>query len=145
MVITERLFTWSFRVAVAARLRWGDLLNTDPTTTVLMKEGLFALAAKTKTSGKSEGTHWGWAGVGPINFYFLTKKLSGGYLLTQNKAGGPPRDFWICQPLAFESELGSFNQDHAFGIAQIKLRMSYYFLQIARKITVSDPIVHRQQ
>ena len=35
--LTERLFAWSFRVSVSAGLRWGDLINTSPPTTVLMK------------------------------------------------------------------------------------------------------------
>ena len=59
MGITERLFTWSFRVSVEAGLRWGDLLNTAPETTVLMNEGLIGLATKPKTGEKSEGRHCG--------------------------------------------------------------------------------------
>ena len=56
--ITERPSAWSFMVSVAG-LRWDELLNTAPTTTVLMKEGLIGFAAKTKTAGKSEGRRWG--------------------------------------------------------------------------------------
>ena len=56
--MTERLFAWSFMVAVASGLRWDDLINTAPTTTVLMKEGLIGCAAKTKTRGKSDGRPW---------------------------------------------------------------------------------------
>ena len=54
-----RLFVWSFRVAVAAALRWGDLINTAPATTVLMEEGIIGFAEKPKTRGKSEGRPWG--------------------------------------------------------------------------------------
>ena len=50
---------WSSRFAAAAGLRWDDLLNTSPTTLVLLKEGLIGFAAKTKTRGKSAGRHWG--------------------------------------------------------------------------------------
>ena len=57
--LTVRLFAWSFRVAVAARLRLGDLLSTALATSVLMKEGLIGYAAKTKAMGKPEGRHWG--------------------------------------------------------------------------------------
>ena len=37
--LTGRLFALSFRVAVAAGLRWDDILNAAPSTTVLMKVG----------------------------------------------------------------------------------------------------------
>ena len=57
--VTGRLYAWSFRVAVAACLRWGGLLCTAPATPVLMKEGLIGFAAKTKTGGTSDGRHWG--------------------------------------------------------------------------------------
>ena len=53
--IAERLFAWPFMVAVEAGLRWEDLLNTAPATTVLTKEGLIGFVAKTKTRGKSAG------------------------------------------------------------------------------------------
>ena len=69
--LTKRLFAWSFRVAVAACLRWDDLLCTAPTTLVLMKEGLIVFAARTKTRGKSEGRHWG-----DRDFAFSKKKSS---------------------------------------------------------------------
>ena len=49
--ITERLFAWSFRVALAC-LRWDDLLNTAPTTAVLMEEGLIGFAAKNQNQGE---------------------------------------------------------------------------------------------
>ena len=51
--LTERLFARSFRVSVEAGVRWGDLLNTAPSTTVLMGEGLIGFAPKTKTRGGS--------------------------------------------------------------------------------------------
>ena len=60
--ITGGLFAWSFKVAVAAGLRWGDLLCTAPATLVLMKECLIGFAAKTETRGMSE---WGTLGGGP--------------------------------------------------------------------------------
>ena len=66
--LTERLFAWSSRVAVAAGLRLGDLLRTSPTTLVLIKDGRIGFAAKTKTRGKSEGRH-----RGPAISRFLTK------------------------------------------------------------------------
>ena len=53
--LAERLFAWSFRVAAVAGLRWSDLLNTAPSTLVLIKAGLIGFASKTKTRGKSEG------------------------------------------------------------------------------------------
>ena len=53
--VAERIFAWSFRLAVAADLRWGDLLNAPPNTLVLLKAGIIGLAAKTKTRAKSEG------------------------------------------------------------------------------------------
>ena len=52
MCVAERLYAWPFRVSVAAGLRWGDLLNAAPATTVLMKEGRIGFAAKTKTQGE---------------------------------------------------------------------------------------------
>ena len=45
--------------AVAEDLRWGDLLNTAPATTVLMKEGLIGFAAKTKTRESLKEDHVG--------------------------------------------------------------------------------------
>ena len=44
--LAERLSAWPPRVAAAAGLRRGDLLNTAPPTTVLMKEGLIGFAEK---------------------------------------------------------------------------------------------------
>ena len=49
--LTGRLFAWPFRAEVADGLRWDDLLNTAPATLVLTKDGLAAVAAKTKTRG----------------------------------------------------------------------------------------------
>ena len=46
--VAERIFAWPFRVAVAADLRWGDLLNSAPNTLVLTTGGLTGFAAKTK-------------------------------------------------------------------------------------------------
>ena len=57
--MAERIFAWSFRVAVAAGLRWGDFLNSAPNTLVLTTGGLTGFAAKTKTRGASEGRPWG--------------------------------------------------------------------------------------
>ena len=57
--MTERIFAWSFRVAVAAGLRWGDLLNSSPNTLILTTGGLTGFAAKTKARGVSEGRPWG--------------------------------------------------------------------------------------
>ena len=54
MGLTGRLFAWYFRESVAAGLRRGDLLNTDPATTVLSEGGLVGFSVKTKTWGKSE-------------------------------------------------------------------------------------------
>ena len=50
--LTKRLFAWPCRVSVSSCLRWGDLLNTSPPTTVLMKEGFIGFAEKTKTTGE---------------------------------------------------------------------------------------------
>ena len=56
--LSERIFPWRFRAAVAG-LRWGDLLNTSPHTLVLVPGGLQGFSAKTKTRGVSEGRPWG--------------------------------------------------------------------------------------
>ena len=53
--MAERIFAWSFRVAVAAGLRWNDLLNSTPNTLTLTTGGLTGFAARTKTRGVSEG------------------------------------------------------------------------------------------
>ena len=53
--MSGRISAWSFRLGVAAGLRWGDLLNTAPNTLVLVEDGLIGFAAKTKTRGASEG------------------------------------------------------------------------------------------
>ena len=104
--MAERIFAWSFRLGVAAGLRWGDLLNTAPNTLVLVKDGLIGFAAKTKTRGVSEGRHWG-----ASNFSFSNDKwLEDGYNLFMQHSGNLDRDFWIGQPLFLETELGFFNQ-----------------------------------
>ena len=66
--MAERIFAWYFRVAVAAGLRWGDLLNSSPNTLLLLTGGLTGFAAKTKTRGVSEGRPWG-----ASDYAFLTK------------------------------------------------------------------------
>ena len=57
--LSGRLFALPSMVSVASVLRWGDLPNTAPPTTVLVSEGLVGFAAKTKNVGKSEGRPWG--------------------------------------------------------------------------------------
>ena len=59
MDLPERIFAWYFRVAAEAGLRWDDLINTAPSTTVLTKEGLIGFAANAKTRGRPEGRPWG--------------------------------------------------------------------------------------
>ena len=44
--ISERLCDWSSRPDVAAGLRWGDIPNPTPATTVLMEDGLIGFAEK---------------------------------------------------------------------------------------------------
>ena len=73
-------------VEVEACLRWGDLLNTAPTTTVLTKEGLIGFAAKTKTRGKSEGRP-----LGASDFSFSNEKwIAEGFLLPRENTWGTP-------------------------------------------------------
>ena len=108
--MAERIFARSFRLAVAAGLRWDDLLNTAPNTLVLIKAGLIGFAAKTKTRGVSEGRPCG----GASNFAFSNEKwMGGGYILSQH-SGNLARDFWTGQPLFLETEMGFFNQAPAF-------------------------------
>ena len=108
--ITERIFALSFRLADAAGLRWGDLLNTAPTTLALLKEGIIGFAAKTKTRGKSEGRPWG-----ASNLAFSNEKwLADGFNLFKQESGDLARDYWIAQPLFMESEAGFSNQAPAF-------------------------------
>ena len=57
--VAERLRDWAFRAAVAAGLWRGDILNAAPPTTVLTKEVLAGVDAKTKSMGKSEVRQWG--------------------------------------------------------------------------------------
>ena len=52
--------------------------------------------------------------MGASNFSFLTKNGSRAGFSYPKKTQGPPRDFWIGQPLVLESELGFFNRPHAF-------------------------------
>ena len=114
--VTERLSEWSFMVSVASGLSWGDLINTAPTTTVLIKEGLSGFAAKTKTRWKSEGRP-----SGGYRFFFSDEKwLSDGFVLFRNNTGDSPRDFWIGQPLVSESELDSLTKSLRFGIVRTK-------------------------
>ena len=114
--IAERLFAWSFRLAVAAGLRRGDLLNAGPATLVLLKEGLVGLASKTKKRGKSEGRN-----RGASNFAFPNKnRLESGFRLFGGKSGGFSRAFWIWGPLFMESGLGICNQAPALGLEIIK-------------------------
>ena len=99
--IAERLFAWSVRLAVAAGLRWDDLLNTAPTTLVLLKEGLIGFAPKAKTRGKSEGRPWG-----ASNFAFSNENWpANGFHLSKQNYGHFARDFWIGQPLFMEPEI----------------------------------------
>ena len=78
--MAERISAWSFRLGVAAGLRWGDLLNTAPNTLVLVKDGLAGFAAKTKTRGVSEGRP-----CGASNSSFSNEKWLGeGYNLLYN-------------------------------------------------------------
>ena len=46
-----------FRLAVAAGIRRGGLLNTAPNTIVLTKEGLVGFAAEAQAIGESDGRH----------------------------------------------------------------------------------------
>ena len=109
--LTERLCAWSFRVAVAAGLRWGDLLCTAPATLVLMKEGLIGFAEKKPKPVESLKEDI----AGAIDFAFSNEKwLSGGFLLFQENTWDCARGFWIVQPLVLESEIGFPNQVPAF-------------------------------
>ena len=69
----ERLCAWSFMVAVSAGLRWKDLLNSAPSTLVLMNEGLMWFAAKTATRESRKEDH----GVGLL--ILTLKKTKDGY------------------------------------------------------------------
>ena len=107
--IAERISAWPFILAVAG-LRWGDLLNTAPTTLVLLKEGIIGFAEKTKTRGKSEGRP-----RVASNFDFSNENwIVGGFGLFKQESGDFARDYWIGQPLFTESETGFFNQAPAF-------------------------------
>ena len=54
--------------------------------------------------------------VGASNFSFSNENwLSAGYIASQENTGvGLSSDFWIGPPSVLESELGFFNQRHAF-------------------------------
>ena len=109
MGLTERLSAWSCMLAVAG-LRRGDLLNSAPATTVLMKEGLIGFAAK----NQNQGQVWRKALWWEVVLLFLTKWLSEGYQLFLADSGDFCRYFWIGQPIISESEICFPNQDHAF-------------------------------
>ena len=85
--ISGRLFARSFRAAVAVGLRWDDLLNAAPTTLVLLREPLIGFAAKTKTRGKSEGSH-----RCATNFAFPNEEwaAAGFHRFKENPGGHPP-------------------------------------------------------
>ena len=68
---------------------WDSILNTAPSTTVLMGEALVWFDAKTKTVGKSEGRPCG----------FSKKGVSKGVLLPKSESGDLSRDFWLGRPL----------------------------------------------
>ena len=99
------LFARSFRVAVSPGLSWGGLLNTTPSTTVLMKECLIGFEEKTKQGGSRKANHWGGSR------YALPKKewIHIAYEMFRSDSWEFSRDFWIGQPLDYESELGTSN------------------------------------
>ena len=66
--MTERIFAWSFRVSVAAGLRWGDLLNSAPNTLVFTTEGLTGFAAYPKRADRPKEDPGG-----EVTFLFLMK------------------------------------------------------------------------
>ena len=116
MGLTERLFEWSLTVDVSEGLRRGDLINTSPPTTVLMKEGLVEFSEKTKTGGKSEGRPWG-----ASHYAFSGEKwFRKGYELSKNESGDFSRCFRIGKPLILESEFGFPNQAMRYGPVLIK-------------------------
>ena len=123
--LTARLFARPSAVAVEAGLRWGDRLNTAPPATVLMREGLIGFAEKTKTTGKSEGRPW----VG--SHYAFSKKawIRTVYEMCRNYSCEFNRDFWIGQPLMYESEFRTFNHSSEFWHCSDK--MMTYLLGIA--------------
>ena len=107
---------WPFSVAVADGLRWGDLLNTDPNTLVLIKDGLIGFAAKTETRGVSEGRAWG-----AINFAFPNEKwLGDGYMLYKQHSGNLDREFWIGNIFSRKHITVSSTKPHRFGVMQTK-------------------------
>ena len=57
--LVDKISAWCFRVAVAAALSWGDLLNSPPNTLTSNAEGLIGFAAKAKYRGVAEGRPWG--------------------------------------------------------------------------------------
>ena len=80
-----------------------------------MKEGLIAVAAKTKP-GESPMVGHG----GKVAALFLIKWLRGGFEFLKNESGDLSRNFWIGQPLVIESELGFPNQAQAIGSCENK-------------------------
>ena len=108
--MAERISAWSFRVAVAAGLRWNDLLNSTPNTLILTTGGLTGFAAKTKTRGVSEGRPWGASDYA----YSNEKWMLDGYTLFMSHSGNLNRDFWIGQPMFSEIQNGFFNNAPAF-------------------------------
>ena len=108
--MAERIFAWSFRVAVAAGLRWNDLLNSTPNTLTLTTGGLTGFAARTKTRGVSEGRPWGASDYA----YSNEKWMLDGYTLFISRSGNLNRDFWIGQPMFSEIQNGFFNNAPAF-------------------------------
>ena len=107
--LAGRLFACPYRVAVSC-LRWGDLLNTPPPATVLMKECLIWFAVKTKSRGESEGMPWG-----EVILHFLKIEwVRSMYATFRGDSGEPNLDFRICRPLMYESELGTFESAPAF-------------------------------
>ena len=89
---------------------WGDLLNTAPPETVLMKSGHIGFATKTETRGKSEGRP---CVCGGVVMHFLKK---GGYVKGKTCSEMVRGDLIGIsgRPLMYASELGTFNQAHAF-------------------------------
>ena len=95
----------AFQGCSRSRSKLGDLINTAPSATVLMKECIIGFASKTKIRGKSEGRPWGASHYACSNEKWTRK----GYELFRNESGDFSRDYWIGDPLIIESELGFAN------------------------------------
>ena len=79
-------------------------------TLALTIGGLTVFAAKTKTRGVPEGRPWG-----ASDFAFSNEKwMLGGYTLFMSHSGNTNRDFWIGQPVQFDTQGGFFGQAPAF-------------------------------